>query len=447
MRFSLAVGLATLAATANGAIVGRQQTPGAAAGSDATPGSSTGTTPSSTPPSSSSSDGSDSTVLITETVTGDAKSTSTTTVPGSTRVSVVTSTVVDYTTTTVTSHDNDVATKTVYSTTTVQVNKRGIAPATPTATPAQDLAKRAVKTSTTIVTVHPSVTVVTISKDVVSTSLTTTTVVSTDTETVQANAKTTTTTTQIRTVTAVVVTQTLGTSESTSAPTNPPSNGNGGGSGGDSGGLSTGAKAGIGAGVGVAGLAIIGAAIFFCCRRRNRSPKPDPDMMAGASEVPVGSSGARPMSHASSGAAFRQPPVRTPVKAAPEGYRGTAMGDGRAGYAKPDPYGSSYGPSRSTTTTVPRNSGGADVLPEHPVPGSETLLAAGHMGSPTVSNVSPAPSKPGMTPPPQNFAHELGTDNNAANKWHNESAAEIDSQPVMGHQSGPVYEMPTETYR
>ncbi|KAJ3472323.1 hypothetical protein NLG97_g11088 [Lecanicillium saksenae] len=70
------------------------------------------------------------------------------------------------------------------------------------------------------------------------------------------------------------------------------------------------------------------------------------------------------------------------------------------------------------------------------------------MGSPTVSNVSPAPSKPEMVPPPQTFAHELGTDNNnAANKWHNESAAEIDSQPVMGHQSGPVYEMPTENYR
>ncbi|PMB68164.1 hypothetical protein BM221_006341 [Beauveria bassiana] len=173
---------------------------------------------------------------------------------------------------------------------------------------------------------------------------------------------------------------------------------------------------------------------------------PDTDMIAGASEVPVG--GARPMSHDSS-TAFRQPPVRTALKPAAEGYRGTAMGDGRAGYAKPD-YGSSYGPSRSTTTTVPptRTSGGADALPEHPSPGSEHVMAAvPHMGSPTVSNVSPPPSNQASVPPPQSYAHELGTDNSVANKWHNESAAEIDSQPIMGHQSGPVYEMPTENYR
>jgi hypothetical protein len=42
---------------------------------------------------------------------------------------------------------------------------------------------------------------------------------------------------------------------------------------------------------------------------------------------------------------------------------------------------------------------------------------------------------------------ELGADNMAANKWHSDNAAEIDSQPVMSHQSGPVYEMPTEPYR
>lgn len=449
MRFSLAVGLAALASTANAVIVGRQQTPGAAAGSDASPGSSASpSTPASTSSSTTtttSSGGSDSTVIVTATVTGDAKSTSTTTV-GSTRVTTLTDTSTEFFTTTVTSNDNDVATRTIWSTTTVQINKRGIAPATPTPAPAAlvNLAKRAVKTSTTTVTVNPSATVVTVTNDAVSTTVTTVTITNTDTETIQANAKSTTTVTSTRTVSALVVTQTLSTSESTS--TSKPSNNKG-----SDGGLTTGAKAGIGAGVGVAALAIIGGLIFFCCRRRSRSPKADPDMMAGASEVPVGAGGGRPMSHASSGAGFRQPPIRTPVKPAPEGYRGTAMGDGRAGYAKPDPYASSYGPSRSTTTTVPpaRNSGGADALPEHPVPGSETMLAAvpPHMGSPTVSNVSPAPSKQEMSSPPQNFVHELGTENTAANKWHNESAAEIDSQPVLGHQSGPVYEMPTENYR
>lgn len=453
MRFTVALGLAALAATANGAIVGRQQGAGSSSGTGgnggnggaASPGSSpTSPTPTNTPPSS----GGDTTVYITHTVTADAKSTKTTFI-GSTSVKTLTDTSTTYTTRTVTSSDQETATKTVWSTTTVQIDKRTAPAVYPGPTPAitspvalNNLAKRATTTSTTTVTVTPSAAVVTVSSDVVSTTVTTTVITSTDVETAQANAKTTTTVTSTRTVSAIVVTQTTSVTDSTST-SNP-------GKGGGGGGLSTGAKAGIGAGVGAVGLAVIGALLFFCCRGRNRSPKADPDMMAGASEVPVGPSGGRPMSHASSG--LRNPQIRTPVRpSAPEGYRGTAMGDGRAGYAKPESYGSSYNPSRSTTlTSPPRNSGGADALPEHPTPESNNAMVAAavpHLGSPAVSNVSPAPSKPEVVAPPQHFAHELGTDNQAANKWHNETAAEIDSQPVMGHQSGPVYEMSTDNYR
>ncbi|EHK44187.1 hypothetical protein TRIATDRAFT_257827 [Trichoderma atroviride IMI 206040] len=122
-------------------------------------------------------------------------------------------------------------------------------------------------------------------------------------------------------------------------------------------------------------------------------------------------------SHTASAAAFLAP-GRTPVKA-PEGYRGTALGDGRAGYAKPEPYGSAYNTPSPTTTAAN-----------------------------TVSPVSfpSAQLAPAQLAPAHADAAELGNDNLNANKWHDSNAAEIDGNAVMGHQSGPVYEMPTQTY-
>ena len=57
---------------------------------------------------------------------------------------------------------------------------------------------------------------------------------------------------------------------STNDNTNNNNGGSGGGGNNNSSGLSTGAQAGIGVGVGVAGVALIGALIFFCLRRRKQ---------------------------------------------------------------------------------------------------------------------------------------------------------------------------------
>ncbi|PHH67859.1 hypothetical protein CDD83_6373 [Cordyceps sp. RAO-2017] len=96
------------------------------------------------------------------------------------------------------------------------------------------------------------------------------------------------------------------------------------------------------------------------------------------------------------------------------------MGDGRAGYANPAPYGAAYAaytPSRSTTTTTQQNRHSAvsgDQLPRHPTPGDSSLVS------------------------PMTDTAELGNEG---------GAAEIDGHAVMSHQSGPVYEMPTSQHR
>ncbi|PKK50392.1 hypothetical protein CI102_9431 [Trichoderma harzianum] len=120
--------------------------------------------------------------------------------------------------------------------------------------------------------------------------------------------------------------------------------------------------------------------------------------------------------HTANAAAFLAP-GRTPVKpVAPEGYRGTALGDGRAGYAKPEPYGSAYTSSSPATTMAN-----------------------------TVSPVS-FDNRAANVPPAHADAAELGNDNVNAAKWNNPEASEIDGNAVLSHQSGPVYEMPTQNY-
>ncbi|KAF4511982.1 hypothetical protein G6O67_001173 [Ophiocordyceps sinensis] len=141
----------------------------------------------------------------------------------------------------------------------------------------------------------------------------------------------------------------------------------------------------------------------------------------GASEVPVGGSGGRgpgsqPMSQSTAAGGYLGPShSQHKPGATAEGYRGTAMGDGRAGYANNlAPYGSAYTPSQ----------GGDNQLPHHPTPGDSSII----------SPVTPDTA-------------ELGNDSAAAAAWNNPGAAEIDGQPVMSHQSAPVYEMPTQRYR
>jgi hypothetical protein len=90
------------------------------------------------------------------------------------------------------------------------------------------------------------------------------------------------------------------------------------------------------------------------------------------------------------------------------------LGDGRAGFAKPETYGSAYNTPSPATTNANTVS---------PVSFPSARLAPAHVD-----------------------AAELGNDNLNANKWHDSNAAEIDGNAVMGHQSGPVYEMPTQTY-
>lgn len=396
--------------------------------------------------------GQDTTVIQTEYITdkGGSAITSTTTVTTSiTTTVIITST--DFATTTVTSRDQDTATKTVYETTTAYVNKkRGIdgfiaprtggpaaADAVPTAVAYVDwrrnLAERAIITQIKTVTVPGtgggSTVVETVTKSVVNTKTdkTTTTVMVTETE--QANAKTTVSVTSTLTVTSTVVTTGV-VETTTSAPTSKPGGGTSGGD--ESEGMSSGAKIGIGLGAGVGGAAVLGGLAWFLLRRRGRGPKYDNDDLVGASEVPVGGSGpgatSPPMSRHSAAAAGFLAPGRNPSKPA-EGYRGTAMGDGRAGFAKPDAYGSSYSPSPVTTMSQSAH------------PTSPSLMSPGPAVSPGPVEIG-AGAHAEATP-----AAELGTDNGNASKWHNPNASEIDSQPVMSHQSGPVFEMSTQNYR
>jgi hypothetical protein len=363
-----------------------------------------------------------------------------------------------FVTTTVTSSGGETATKVVYDTTTVfatptdspAAQKRAgeIAPRTgvaaaPTGAPdadylarslaLRDLEARAIFTEVVTVTVGGgggSTVVETTTRTVKNTATSRTTITSTVTTTDQVGASTTITSTSHLTVTSTVVT--TGVEETTTLPPQASDSGTGvpdsNGSHSSSSGLSTGAKAGIGVGVGVGGLLILGALLFLILRRRNRGPRPEHDDLVGASEVPVGgagggggsglnggSSGSQPpmSSHTPSAAAFLAP-GRAPV--AREGYRGTALGDGRAGYAKPEPYGSAY-TSPSPTTTM-------------------------------AQTVSPASfERANLVTPHHADAAELPNDNPNAAKWHDPNAAEIDGHAVMSHQSGPVYEMPTQNYR
>ncbi|KAG5940412.1 hypothetical protein E4U59_002446 [Claviceps monticola] len=426
--------------------------------------------------------GGDTTILATRTITlPDSGNivTSTTTVFSSLLVTV-TVTTTDIATTTVTSRDNETATKTVYVTSTQIVNaKRAVeedliyvgdgpaqveAQATPVPAvlpPRADhsgLQRRALVTNFVTVTVGSgggdSTVLVTATRVIKSATTTLVHTTSFVTETEQANAKTTLTTTA--TIILKLTQVSIGAVEtSTSTPTGTPaSSGNNGNKndGNNDSGLSTGAKAGIGAGVGVAALAAIGA-LAFCFIRRHRNPRPDPDDLLGpSSEVPVGVGStpgprSRPMSQGLSstpGVAPRRSPMLPNVQ--PEGYRGTAMGDGRAGYAKPETYGSSYGPTRSATTNTANSAWShGDQLPSHPTPEPNNS-----------SLVSPVTARPDTAELGndgagakwvQTEAAEMATDNPAAAKWHADDAHEIDGQAITSHQSGPVYEMPTETYR
>lgn len=270
------------------------------------------------------------------------------------------------------------------------------------------------------------------------------------TETDEVGATTTETVTSTLTVTSSDVT--TGVTEPTETAGDGGNN-DGSNDGGGDGGLSTGAKAGIGAGVGVVGLAILVGLGWFCFKKRRSGPKPDHDDMFGSSEVPVGAAAAGgagaagaaaagrrtpPMSHShstSTGGGLAPSPAATKPYAA-EGYRGTAMGDGRAGYAKPEPYGAAYtrasgisrspvsgmtGYSRPTDGSNTMTSGGNDALPEHSTPAEMESVSS-----------------------PQTA--ELGTGGTAA-RWENSNAAEIDGQPALNTQSGPVYEMPAQPYR
>lgn len=360
---------------------------------------------------------------------------------GTTQSITVTSTTTTFSTvfsTTTVTGDQPTATTTVFVTSTVfvdQKRKRAIdegdrpslaAPAhvsaapTPPAADGSDgaatsphvLVKRATKTETVTSTVSASRAAATVTATSYAVKSGVTTVV---TQTDQPNAQTTVTTTNTLTVTSTRVSS-LVEGTATEGP-----GGDGGASGGGDEGLSTGAKAGIGVGAAVGALALLGVAVLLCLRRR-KGPKPVHDDFMGASEVPVGGSG--PVSQPTPVGGYVAP-SRSQHK--PEGYRGMAMGDGRAGYANNlTPYGSAYTPytpSRSTTLTQHHGTAGDNHLPRHPTPG----------GSSMASPVSP-------------IAAELGHDSAAAAAWNNAGASEIDGQAVTGHDGGPVFEMPAQGY-
>lgn len=440
-----------------------------------------GGTDSSSTSSSAGGGGSDTTTTVTVTVTGGSggSTVSKTTTVNVSSVTTVTVTSTNIATTTVTKSDNDTSTKTIYITSTQTVNMKrsvdgnfepiGDVPAqaeaeptgAPTATGSQGgypgmqrirNDKRAIVTSTVTVTAGggggATTVFETVTKNIKSTTTAVVQVTSFVTETYQANAKTTVTETS--TIIAKLTVVSTGAIEtSTSTPTGSPSGNN---NNNDSG-LSTGAKAGIGVGAGVAALAVIGGLLWFCMRRR-RSPKLDHDDLLGpSSEVPVGTAGSRhsrPMSEgltSTPGTVPRRSPVLPNVQ--PEGYRGTAMGDGRAGYAKPDPYGAAYAPTRSTTNSSPPTRTGTlspgDQLPRHPTPDHNTAASVSPLsGRPQTAELGNDGAGARWH---ASEAAEMATDNPSAAKWHSDNAHEIDSQPVMNHQSGPVYEMPSEHFK
>lgn len=440
-------------------------------------------------------DDDDTTVTVTTTVEGDGDTVSTKVTKTITSTKVVTVTSTTFSTTTETRTDEDTATTTVYETSTVwassanakraiklaaqtlpvmQVDANPTTPPVPAVTsageldlelvkkdaqPGPHLAKRDTITVTNTVTEGggSSTVVDTVTKTVVTTASTKTTTTNVVTETEQANASTTVTVTSTLTVTSTSVT--TGVTTETGAADD---SGDGDeSSSDDSGGLSTAAKAGIGAGVGVAGLAVIAGLAWFCLRKRRRGPKHNPDDdMFGASEVPVGGAAAAagsparrttPMSHQPSNSGAYAAVGRSPVKssAAPEGYRGTAMGDGRAGYAKPDPYGAAYTRQSAISPTSPHTSShptnrtstlgstlaGGDQLPEHSTPSD-------------VDHAHSFGAYDNRHPSPQPQAAELGSEGTGA-RWQTPGAAEMDSSPAPRSTSPPqnVYEMPAQNYR
>ncbi|KAG6040622.1 hypothetical protein E4U41_007686 [Claviceps citrina] len=437
---------------------------------------------------------SDSLIVITRTVTlpsGGSVITSTTTVTISTVITVAVTTT-DIATTTITRTDNETATKTIYVTSTLIVNaKRAVeeeilytadgpaqneAQATPVPAVlapqagdngperARNNHRRAVVTQFATVTEFSgggdSTVVLTATQFIRSTTTALVHTTSFVTETNQVNAKTTITTTAtiilklthvsigyIETATVVPTRGADGGDNNNHNNNNPDTDTNG-----DSG-LSSGAKAGIGAGLGVAALIAIGV-FAFCLVQRRRSPKLDPDDLLGpSSEVPVGGGSAaggsrssRPMSQGLSSAPGAVP-GRSPIlpNVQPEGYRGTAMGNGRAGYAKPETYPVSYGPTRSMTSNT-RNStfSHGDGLPRQPTPDHNSSVVSPLTARPDTAELG---SDGAGAKWHQTEAVEMPTDNPAATKWHSDHAHEMDGQPVTSHQSGPVYEMPTENYR
>ncbi|KAF4471254.1 hypothetical protein FALBO_1840 [Fusarium albosuccineum] len=431
-------------------------------------------------------DAGDVTVTRTRTVTDNNVATvsrSTTVMRTITSTVLVTSTA--FKTTTVTSSDADTATKTVYVTSTKWANEKralDLAPRTiggpeelvavaaaPTVTSIPEdfvpkdvdgehyglrafrrgiLHKRATVTEfVTITEGEDSGTTVfnTISRTVISTVSSQTKITKTITETEQADAKTTVTVTSTLEVTSTRVTTGVVRTE-TVAPSGEYGPSGTGGADSDSGsdssnddkGLSTGAKAGIGAGAGVAGLVVIAGLIWFCLKkRRSNKHKAEYDDVFGASEVPVGGpvnnnnpttpnmSQVSPVTASSTLA-----PSRNPTKGStPEGYRGTALGDGRAGFAKPLPYGRAYMPTSPETQAV---------SPETQY--SRTAVGTDH-GSPNHATAKMYS--------PTNTA-ELASDSAAA-KWHQNDAAEIDGNQVSSARgTAPpdnVYEMPAQPYR
>jgi hypothetical protein len=113
------------------------------------------------------------------------------------------------------------------------------------------------------------------------------------------------------------------------------------------------------------------------------------------------------------------------------------MGDGRAGYAKPAPYGAAYAQPSSTSPTN-RSSTLNSTSPFSPT--GQTVSSIGN---------DSLPAHPG--PDDHHGAAELGNDGNAAAaRWQNAGAAEMDSTG-FGHQSTAppqnVYEMPAQNYK
>ncbi|PHH77824.1 hypothetical protein CDD80_152 [Ophiocordyceps camponoti-rufipedis] len=359
--------------------------------STSTSSTSSTSSPSSSSDGQSSGSGADTTVTTTVTVSG-SRSTIT---EFSTVISsfVETSTVFS---TDIVTETGETATSIVFETSTTFVNRKRsldaglvrrdglpsvvLAQITPAPNPELDLEKRrlfkrATITSTVTVTGDngaAATTTIERVSSVISTSLTTVVV----TQTSLVNARTTHTSTS-----TLVVTSTRG--GAATSPTGSSGSRQGGRQEG-AGGLSSAAKAGIGVGAGLGGLALVAAVAYFCIRRK-RGPNPYHDDLIGASEVPVGgSAGRRPMAQTTTsttsprryqpaGIVYEQPKANS----SPEGYRGTAIGDGRAGFAHPAPYGAAYSvptaarrPSKSASTTT--TTGGADALPQHPTPGDST---------------------------------------------------------------------------